>query len=154
MNYPMERFWPAFVGAITAVIGGLGMLVTAGTMLTWPISGIVGGDHGGNVFADGNGHGAERAIWWLWNHDMFRLIGVEALWPFIGIAASLVVLLGAVVIAFKPSVARGWGFVILIASTVALMVGGVGFISGLVGAIGGICAMFAWRREATLPAEA
>ncbi|KPL18675.1 MAG: hypothetical protein AMJ92_06990 [candidate division Zixibacteria bacterium SM23_81] len=66
------------------------------------------------------------------------------LWPWLGVIAGIIVLLGAAMIYSKPAKAQGWGMAILISSAISLIAGMGGFLAGVLGIIGGALAI-AWR---------
>ena len=85
---------------------------------------------------------------WPWPHHMIRgagdLIPTFWLWPWFGVIAGIVVLVGALMIYSRPAKAQGWGTAILIASAINLIAGMGGFLAGVLGIIGGALAI-AWR---------
>ena len=107
---------------ILSLLGGLWML-TAGGMMTsfnsdWgPMGGMMGG--GG----------------WMWSH------GVTGWWPWFGVLAGIVVLVGAAMLYAKPEQAPGWGIVILVAAALNLFLGMGGLLASLLGLIGGALAL-------------
>lgn len=114
---------------ILSLIAGLWMLATRGMMagLGWQV--------------------AMRSRW-MCPYRMMRGVGdiipTFWLWPWLGIVAGIVVLVGAVMLYSKPTRAQGWGMVILIASAINLIAGMGGFLAGVLGIIGGAMAI-AWR---------
>jgi hypothetical protein len=114
---------------VLALIAGLWMLAGRGMMV-----GV-----GWNLFMRSH---------WPWRHHMMRgagdLLPAFWLWPWLGIIAGIIVLLGAVMIYSKPAKAQGWGMAILIASAINLIAGMGGFLAGVLGIIGGALAI-AWR---------
>ena len=61
-------------------------------------------------------------------------------WPWFGIVAGIVVLIGAVMLYVRPEQRRGWGVVILVASALNIFVGMGGLLAGVLGVIGGALA--------------
>jgi hypothetical protein len=62
-------------------------------------------------------------------------------WPWFGIFAGIVVLVGAVMLYVKPEQRRSWGVVILVASALNFLLGMMGFLAGTLGVIGGVLAL-------------
>jgi len=62
-------------------------------------------------------------------------------WPWFGIFAGIVVLVGAVMLYVKPEQRRSWGVVILVASAVDFVFGMMGLLAGTLGVIGGVLAL-------------
>lgn len=114
---PVERPVAAFV---LSLLAGLWMLAT-GTMM----SGSSWGDMGG----------------WMWGHGMMRGWAPTLWWPWFGVIAGIVVLVGAALLYAKPEQRQGWGIVILIASALNFFVGMGGLLAGVLGVIGGVLAL-------------
>ncbi len=66
-------------------------------------------------------------------------------WPWFGLVAGIVVLIGAVMLYVKPEQRHGWGLVILIISALNIFVGMGGLSAGTFGVIGG---GWQWLRRA------
>ncbi len=81
---------------------------------------------------------------WMWSPGMMRGFPPALWWPWFGLVAGLVVLIGAVILYSNPAQARTWGIVILIASGLNFLIGMGGFVSGTLGIIGGALAL-SWR---------
>ena len=133
-----------------SLIAGLWMLVMGG-MVGWSYMGGPGwGGHmmnGDHMIHDG-GHGTSGSSGWMWQqHEMMYGYGGGALWSWIGLAAGVVVLIGAVMLYSRPASARAWGVAILVVSALGLLAGAGGLLAGILGIIGGILAI-AWRPEA------
>jgi uncharacterized membrane protein YfcA len=63
-------------------------------------------------------------------------------WPWFGIFAGIIVLVGAVMLYVKPEQRRTWGVVILVVSALNFPVGmGGGVLAGALGVIGGVLAV-------------
>lgn len=103
------------VAFVLSLLAGLWML-TAG--------GMMGGWHS----MDG----------WMCGRGM-RSFGVW--WPWFGVFAGTVVLVGAVMLYVKPEQRRSWGVVILVASAVDFVLGMMGLLAGTVCVIGGVLAL-------------
>jgi len=114
---------------VLSLIAGLWMLAGRGMMA----------GAGWNMFMRGP---------WPWRHPMMRGAGDVLpslwLWPWLGVIAGIIVLLGAAMIYSKPAKAQGWGMAILISSAISLIAGMGGFLAGVLGIIGGALAI-AWR---------
>ena len=94
---------------------------------------------GGMIYGFNWGPGAMGG--WMWGHGMMSF---GYWWPWFGIVAGIVVLIGAVMLYNKPEQSQAWGIVILIASTLNFLVGMGGFLAGALGVIGGALAL-SWR---------
>jgi len=62
-------------------------------------------------------------------------------WPWFGLAAGIVVIIGAIILYLKPEQRRAWGAVILVVSVLDFFFGMGGLFAGALGVIGGILAM-------------
>jgi hypothetical protein len=71
------------------------------------------------------------------HHQMWGYGLVDGLWPWLGVATGVAVVLGAAMLYVKPTQARGWGALVLIASGVNLMVGMGGILASTLGIVGG-----------------
>lgn len=83
---------------------------------------------------------------WMWRHGMMRDMAPLFWWPWFGVIAGIVVLIGAVMLYNKPEHCRGWGMAILILSALNLFIGMGGLLASVLGIIGGAMAL-AWRPE-------
>ncbi|MFQ6090871.1 MAG: hypothetical protein ACE5LD_05470 [Candidatus Bipolaricaulia bacterium] len=112
---------------VLSLLAGLWMLAAGGMM---------------SGFSSGPG-----AMGWMWGHGMMGGFGGFASgsfwWPWLGIIAGIVVLVGAAMLYARPEQSQGWGIVILIASALNLFVGMSGFLASLLGLIGGALAIAA-----------
>jgi len=72
---------------------------------------------------------------WMWGH------GMVSWWPWFGLLAGIVVLVGAAMLYAKPRQAHAWGIVILVASALNLFLGMGGILASLLGIIGGALAL-------------
>jgi hypothetical protein len=86
--------------------------------------GMMGGWHGMGGWMSGRG---------------IRTFGVW--WPWFGIFAGIVVLVGAVMLYVRPEQRRSWGVVILVASVLNIFFGMMGLLAGTMGVIGGVLAL-------------
>ncbi|MFN4219069.1 MAG: hypothetical protein ACK4HB_07305 [Candidatus Bipolaricaulia bacterium] len=116
-NQPVEKPIAAFV---LSLLAGLWMLAAGGMM-----SGYDWEDMGG----------------WMWGHGMMRGFAPTLWWPWFGIIAGIVVLVGAAMLYAKPEQRQTWGIVILIASALNFFVGMGGLLAGVLGVIGGALAL-------------
>lgn len=118
---PLEKPTTAFV---LSLLAGLWMLATGAMMygFSWG-PGSMGG--------------------WMWGHGM---MGFGYWWPWFGLIAGVVVLIGAAMLYSKPEQSQGWGIVILIASALNFLMGMGGFLAGALGVIGGALAL-SWRPQ-------
>jgi len=112
---------------VLSLIGGLWMLAAGGVMGGFGWGGMMGGWQGM--------HG------WMSGQDGMRGFGLR--WPWFGIFAGIIVLVGAIMLYVKPEQRRSWGVVILVASALYLVVGMMGLLAGTLGVIGGVLALTA-----------
>jgi hypothetical protein len=105
---------------VLSLLAGLWMLAT-GTMM----SGYNWGEMGS----------------WMWGHGMMRGWAPTLWWPWFGIVAGIVVIVGATMLYAKPEQRQGWGIVIVIASALSFFVGMGGLLAGVLGVIGGALAL-------------
>jgi len=110
---------------VLSLLAGLWMLA-AGSMM--------GGFGWGGMMGGWQGMGG-----WMWGRGGIRSFGVW--WPWFGIFAGIVVLVGAVMLYVKPEQRRSWGVVIVVASALNFLLGMMGFLAGTLGVIGGVLAM-------------
>ncbi|MFN3346892.1 MAG: hypothetical protein ACK42E_03670 [Candidatus Bipolaricaulaceae bacterium] len=78
---------------------------------------------------------------WMWGHGMMRGFAPRLWWPWFGIAAGIVVLVGAAMLYTKPEQRQTWGIVVLIVSALNLFFGMGGLLAGALGVIGGALAL-------------
>lgn len=78
---------------------------------------------------------------WMWGHGMMRGFAPALWWPWFGIIAGIVVLVGAALLYAKPEQRQTWGIVILIASALNFFFGMGGLLAGALGVIGGALAL-------------
>jgi len=115
---PTERPVAAFV---LSLLAGLWMLFAGGMVFGsgWP------GPMGGMMGAGG----------WMWGH------GIGMGWPWFGVLAGIIVLIGAAMLYAQPGQGQAWGILILIASALNLFIGIGGLLASLLGIIGGALAL-------------
>lgn len=101
---------------VLALLAGLWMLAS-GAMMAW---------------------GMEN---WMWGHGMMRGFAPRLWWPWFGIVAGIVVLMGAAMLYMKPAQRQTWGMVILIVSALNFFFGMGGLLAGALGVIGGALAL-------------
>lgn len=120
---------------ILSLLAGLWMLVPGVLGYAWwfPITG-------------GWMHGEHMRGGWMWRHGVMRDIAPMFWWPWFGLVAGLIVLVGAVMLYSKPSQSQGWGIVILVLSAFNVFLGLGGFLASMLGIIGGALAIV-WRPE-------
>jgi hypothetical protein len=109
---------------VLSILAGIWMLGAGGMM---------GGFGWGGMIGDWHGMGG-----WMWGRGM-RTYGVW--WPWFGIFAWIVVLIGAVMLYVRPEQRRSWGVVILAASAQYNFLGMMGLLAGTMGVIGGALAL-------------
>jgi hypothetical protein len=122
---------------VVSLIAGLWMLAM-GSMMGWGYMGGYG--RTGHMTYDGGlGYG------WMWQHHrLMHGYGGGVLWSWIGIAAAVIVIVGAFALYFRPATAKNWGIVIVVVCAVDLLAGAGGLFAGVLGIIGGILAV-AWE---------
>jgi len=109
---------------VLSLLAGLWMLATGGMMDGFGWGGMMGGWH--------------RMGGWMWDR---RMQSFGLWWPWFGIFAGIVVLVGPVMLYIKPEQRRNWGVVILVASALNIFLGMMGLLSGTLGVIGGVLAL-------------
>lgn len=109
---------------VLSLLAGLWMLAAGGMM----------GGFGWGMMGRSPGTGG-----WMWGQGGIRGLGVW--WPWFGVVAGIVVLVGAVMLYVKPEQRRSWGVVIVVASALNFLLGMMGFLAGTLGVIGGVLAM-------------
>jgi hypothetical protein len=120
------------VAFVLSLLAGMWMLAMGGWMLSWSPNGNWDWGMGGMM---GSG--------WMWGHG---LIGIW--WPWVGLVAGIVVLVGAAMMYARPGSAPAWGVVIVIVSALNLFFGMGGFLASTLGIIGGALAL-SWRPQAS-----
>jgi asparagine N-glycosylation enzyme membrane subunit Stt3 len=120
----IQRDGQPTVAFVLSLLAGLWMLAAGSMMGGFGRGGMMGGWYGMSG--------------WMWGRGM-PMFGV--LWPWFGIFAGIAVLIGAVMLYFKPRQRRGWGVLVLVASVLDLFVGMGGLLAGALGVIGGAMAL-------------
>jgi hypothetical protein len=124
---PKRRVEQPTAAFVLSLLGGLWMLA-AGSMM--------GGFDWGDMMGGWQGmHG------WMWGRGGMGGFGLR--WPWFGIFAGIIVLVGAIMLYVKPEQRRSWGVVILAASALYVVVGMMGLFAGTLGVIGGVLALTA-----------
>lgn len=72
---------------------------------------------------------------WMWSH------GMVGWWPWFGVVAGIIVLVGAAMLYAQPRQAPAWGIAILVVSALNLFLGMGGLLASLLGLIGGALAL-------------
>lgn len=111
---------------VLSLLAGLWMLAAGGMM---------GGFGWGDMMGGWHGMGG-----WMWGRGT-RSFGVW--WPWFGVLAGIVVIVGAAMLYVKPEQRRSWGLVILAASGLNFFLGMMGPLAGTLGVIGGVLALSA-----------
>ncbi len=109
---------------VLSLLAGLWMLAAGGMMRGYGWGGMMGGWPGMHS--------------WMWGQGTR---GFGMWWPWFGVLAGIIVLVGAVVLYIKPEQRRRWGMVILVASALFLFAGMGNLVAGTLGVIGGILAV-------------
>jgi hypothetical protein len=78
---------------------------------------------------------------WMWGRGSVR--GFPFWLPWFGVAAGIIVLIGAVMLYVRSEQRRTWGAVILIVSALDIVLGMMGLLAGTMGVIGGVLALTA-----------
>lgn len=96
--------------------------------------------------APGSGYGRYRMYGWRGMNGWMWGRGVHTFglwWPWFGVAAGILVIVGAIIVFLNPSQRRSWGAVIAVVSALDFFLGMGGLIAGVLGVIGGVLAMSA-----------
>lgn len=109
---------------VLSLLAGLWMLSAGGMMGDFGWGGMMGGWQGMGG--------------WMWGRGA-RSFG--AWWPWFGLFAGIVVLVGAIMLYVRPEQRRNWGIVILVASALNIFLGMMGLLAGTLGVIGGVLAL-------------
>jgi hypothetical protein len=120
----IKRTEPPTAAFVLSLLAGLWMLAARGMMGGFGWGGMMGGWHGMGG--------------WMWGRGI-RPSGVW--WPWFGVFAGIVVLVGAVMLYVRPEQRRSWGVVILVASALNIFLGMMGLLAGTLGVIGGVLAL-------------
>jgi hypothetical protein len=129
---PIQTTEKPTVAFVLSLLAGLWMLAAGGMMGGFGWGGMMGGQHG---MAHWRGMGD-----WMWGRGV-HAFGMS--WPWFGLVAGVVVLIGAVMLYVKPEQRRTWGLVILVISALNVFVGIGGLLAGALGVVGGAVAMSA-----------
>lgn len=127
---------------VLSLLAGLWMLSMGGMMSGYGSGGMMNGWHAMDQWHNmGQWHGMGQ--WqgmngWMWGRGM-HAFGLW--WPWFGILAGVVVVIGAAIIYFRPQHRRTWGAVILVVSAIDFLLGMGGLLAGALGVIGGAMAM-------------
>ncbi|HKQ88622.1 MAG TPA: hypothetical protein VJS43_17825 [Candidatus Acidoferrales bacterium] len=113
---------------ILSLLAGLWMLSAGAMMGRFGYGGMMAGHYG--YFPHMGG--------WMWGSGM-HAFGMSR--PWLGVAAGIVVLVGAVMLYLRPEQRRAWGFVILLISALDIFAGMGGILAGALGVIGGALAI-------------
>ena len=113
---------------VLSLLAGLWMLAMGTWTMGWSPNGAYGGWGMGGMMGSGGG--------WMWGHG---ILGVW--WPWFGLVAGLVVLVGAAMLYAKPESAPAWGVAIVVVSALNLFLGMGGFLASILGILGGALAM-------------
>lgn len=125
MNTQRQQAGSPTTAAALSIVSGVWMIVTA-TMSY----GFAWHRMGRSMFAG-----------WMWCNGMAGHVAPGFLWPWFGVLAGIVVLVGATRIYTKPVQSSGWGVTILMVSVLNLLFGMGGLIASLLGIVGGALAM-------------
>ncbi len=116
---------PPTVALALSIVAGLWMIAAAAMSY-----GFAWHHMGGRMFGG-----------WMWCNGMVGHFSRGFLWPWFGVLAGIVVLVGATMICVKPARSSGWGVAILVASSLNLLLGMGGLFASLLGIVGGVLAM-------------
>ncbi|MEX2672719.1 MAG: DUF6114 domain-containing protein [Phycisphaeraceae bacterium] len=137
---------------VVSLLGGVWMILAS---LFWGVGwGMTDMQRGGRMTHDdgmgtGDGMGpmphhgpGGDGMGWMHQRGIMSDGGAEyAWWPWIGLAAGVLVILGAVMLYTRPEQRVAWGTTILVVATVSLFFGAGGIIGSLLAIIGGILAL-------------
>jgi hypothetical protein len=115
---------------VLSLLSGIWMLMPGIMLYVWRPEMIDGGMQGG----------------WMWRHGMMHGVTSMVWWPWFGVIAGVLVLIGAALLYSKPRQSRSSGLVIVILAALNLFLGMGGFVASVLGIIGGALAL-AWRPE-------
>lgn len=121
---------------ILSLLAGLWMLFAGGMMGGIGFGGMMRGQ--GDQYGPAGMSRFQGMSGWMWGSGIHAF---GASWPWFGVAAGIVVLIGAVMLYVRPQERWGWGMAILIISAVDFFVGMGGLLAGVLGVIGGALAM-------------
>lgn len=112
----IQRTEQPIAAFVLSLLAGLWMLAAGGMMGRWP------------------GMGG-----WMWGRRNVRGFPLSS--PWFGVAAGIIVLIGAVMLYVRSEQRRSWGVVILVASALYIVFGMMGLLAGTLGVIGGVLAL-------------
>jgi hypothetical protein len=141
------RPWAA---AVLTLLGGLWMLTSGGMAAVVRGGGSHGamdggqGMMGGTRGTMGGAQGAASMHTWLWHHHFIGGVDAAGWWPVVGSLAGLCAVIIAVLIYAQPRRHASWGGAAIVVSGVGFLTGAGGVIGGLLGVLGGLMAIF-WR---------
>jgi len=78
---------------------------------------------------------------WMWCNGMMGHFAPGFMWPWLGLLAGIVILVGAVMLYTKPEQSSTWGLVIVVAAALNFLFGVGGVLASLLGLVGGALAM-------------
>lgn len=122
---------------VLSLIAGLWMLSAGGYMGGFGMGGMMGG-MGAGGYATHRMYHWNGMTGWMWGQGM-HTYGLW--WPWFGVAAGILVIIGAIILYLRPEQRRVWGAVILIVSVLDFFLGMGGLFAGAMGVIGGVLAM-------------
>ena len=107
----MQTTEKATAAFVLSLLAGLWMLSAGGMMGGFGMGGMMQGygGQGGHYGSYGMSH-FQGMSGWMWGSGM-HAFGMS--WPWLGVAAGIVVLIGAVMLYVRPQQRRSWGLVIL-----------------------------------------
>lgn len=112
----------------------------------WMLMPAVLGQAVGFSFRERWMHGEHMRGGWMWGHGLMHDFAPVLWWPWFGLVAGIVVLVGAAMLYSRPSQAQGWGIAILVLSALNIFLGMGGFLASVLGITGGALAI-GWRSE-------
>jgi len=119
---------------VLSLIAGLWMLASGGMMAArygW-------GTMNGGYMMGARGSGGMHS--WMWHQGGMQHYWGGAWFSWVGVAAAICAIAGAIMMYAAPRSCRGWSLMVLVASAVALVTGS-GFVPGTLGVVGAILAM-------------
>lgn len=128
---PTTQYTAAFA---LSLLAGLWMLASGGMMSGY---GMMGGT---GMYGHVGMYGWSGMNGWMWGRGV-HTFGLW--WPWFGVLAGILVIVGAVILFVKPAQAHTWGWIILIASVLDFFLGMGGLVAGVLGIVGGVLAISA-----------
>jgi hypothetical protein len=126
------------IAFVLSLLAGLWMLAAGSMMGGFGWGGMMG-NRRSMGYGQGMGHWQGMADW-MWGRGT-RAFGLW--WPWFGLLAGALVIIGAIILYSRPEQRRTWGLVILIVSVLDFFLGMGGLLAGALGVIGGALAMAA-----------